>query len=210
MRKKHLAILLSKLSPHTKPKLRWEAYTLDSESAAEIAHIAGQMNDDIDGKSIIDLGCGTGILAISASLLGARFVVGVDIDGEAVKVAEENVDAVNAAVELIIGDIDCIVGHFDTTIMNPPFGSWRRGADVRFLEKALEISNVVYSLHKRGDFNREFLRRKVSSFAGVVDRIYEMEITIPRTFDFHQKERYVVEVDLYRILKVKSKNSSFI
>ncbi|MFQ6095933.1 MAG: METTL5 family protein [Candidatus Bathyarchaeia archaeon] len=203
MRKKHLAILLSKLSPHKRPKLRWEAYTLDAESAAEIAHIAGQLNDDIHGKSVIDLGCGTGVLAISASLLGARFVVGVDIDRDAVNVAEENVEAAGAEVEFVIGDIDCIVGHFDTTIMNPPFGSWRRGADVRFLEKAIEISDVVYSLHKRGDFNREFLRRKVSSFGGMVDRIYEMKITIPRTFDFHQKERYLVEVDLYRILKVK-------
>lgn len=176
---------------------------MDAESAAEIAHIAGQLNDDVHGKSVIDLGCGTGVLAISASLLGARFVVGVDIDRDAVNVAEENVEAAGAEVEFVIGDIDCIVGHFDTTIMNPPFGSWRRGADVRFLEKAIEISDVVYSLHKRGDFNREFLRRKVSSFGGMVDRIYEMKITIPRTFDFHQKERYLVEVDLYRILKVK-------
>jgi len=203
MRKKHLAIILSQLLPHPKPKLRWETYTLDAESAAEITYIAGCVNDDIRGKNVVDLGCGTGILAISAFLLGAGFVVGVDIDRDAIKVAEENAKAVNAEVEFVTGDINCIVGHFDTTIMNPPFGSWRRGADVKFLEKALEISDVVYSLHKRGDFNREFLRHKILSFGGTVDRIYEMKITIPRTFNFHQKKRYLVEVDLYRILKVK-------
>jgi len=203
MRKKHLAILLSQLSPHPKPKLHWEAYTLDAESAAEIAHIAGQVNDDICGKSAIDLGCGTGILAISASLLGASYVVGVDIDREAVKVAWENAEALSAMVEFAICDIDSIVGHFETTIMNPPFGSWRRGADVMFLEKAIEISDTTYSLHKRGDLNREFLRRKVSHLGGMVDRIYGLEISIPRTFDFHQRDRYPVEVDLYRILKVK-------
>ena len=204
MRKKHLAILLSQLSPHPKPKLRWETYTLDAESAADIAYIAGQINDDIRGKRVVDLGCGTGILAISTSLLGVGFVVGVDIDRDAVRVAEKNAEALNAEVNFVIGDIGCVKGPFDTAIMNPPFGSWRRGADVRFLEKALEISKVTYSLHKRADSNRSFLLRKISSFGGVVDRIYEMRIFIPRTFDFHRKARYSVEVDLYRILKVKS------
>ncbi len=203
MRKKHLTILLSQLSPHPKPKLHWEAYTLGAESAAEIAYIAGQVNDDIRGKRVIDLGCGTGILAISASLMGARSVVGVDIDRDAVKVAKENAEALNAMVQFAICDIGSIVGNFGTTIMNPPFGSWRRGADVMFLDKAIEISETIYSLHKRGDSNREFLRRKVSHLGGTVDRIYGLEITIPRTFDFHQRERYFVEVDLYRILKVK-------
>lgn len=203
MRRKHLAILLSQLSPHPKPKLHWEAYTLDAESAAEIAHITGQVNDDIRGKKVIDLGCGSGVLAISASLMGAKSVVGVDIDREAVKVAKKNAEALDAMIEFAVCDIDSIVGHFETTIMNPPFGSWKRGADVMFLEKAIEISDTTYSLHKRGDFNREFLRRKISHLGGMVDRIYELEITIPRTFDFHQRERYPIEVDLYRILKVK-------
>lgn len=203
MRRKHLAILLSQLSPHPKPKLHWEAYTLDAESAAEIAYIAGQANDDIRGKRVIDLGCGTGVLAISASLMGAKFVVGVDIDREAVKVAKKNAEGLDAMIEFAICDIDSVVGRFETTIMNPPFGSWKRGADVMFLEKAVEISDTTYSLHKRGDFNREFLRSKVSHLGGMVDRIYELDITIPRTFDFHQRERYPIEVDLYRILKVK-------
>jgi len=203
MRKKHLAILLSQLSPRPRPKLRWEGYTLDAESAAEVAHIAGQVNDDILGKRVIDLGCGTGILAISASLLGARSVVGVDIDRDAVKVARENAEALGAMVELVICDIRSIVGHLETTIMNPPFGSWRRGADVVFLEKAIEISETIYSLHKQGAANRAFLSSKVAELGGMVDRIYELEITIPRTFDFHQRDRYRIEADLYRILKVK-------
>jgi len=204
MRKKRLEILLSQLAPHPKPKLRWEAYMLDAESAAEIVYIAGQVNHDIRGKSVIDLGCGTGVLAISASLLGAGFVVGVDVDKDAVKVAKANAEKSEAEVEFVIGDLSCAVGHFDTVIMNPPFGSWRRGADVRFLKKALELSDVVYSLHKHSDLSREFLNRKILSFGGRVDKIYEVKVTIPRTFNFHRKEKYIVEADLYRTLKVKS------
>lgn len=43
-----------------------------------------------DGDSVIDLGCGTGILAIIAAKLGARRVSAVDIDEVAVRVAKEN------------------------------------------------------------------------------------------------------------------------
>jgi ribosomal protein L11 methyltransferase len=42
------------------------------------------------GKSVIDLGCGSGILAIGAVLLGAAPVTAVDIDPEAVRIAREN------------------------------------------------------------------------------------------------------------------------
>jgi len=199
-----LEIILSQLAPHPEPKLRWEAYTLDAGTAAEIAHIASRVNDDVCKKSVIDLGCGSGLLAISASLLGARFVVGVDIDKDAVRMARENAETTGARVEFVTGDLGCVAGHFDTTIMNPPFGSWRRGVDVMFLKKAFEISDVVYSLHKRGQSNREFLSRKIQSFGGKVDRIYEIRLSIPRTFNFHRKEKYSVEADLYRLHRVKS------
>lgn len=204
MRKKHLEIILSQLKPHPKPKLMWETYTLDPKSAAQLVYIAGTVNDDLHDRDVIDLGCGTGILSISASLSGAKSVVGVDIDKDAVRVAIENAQTAGAKVNFVIGDINCVSGHFDTVLMNPPFGSWRHGADVLFLKKALEISDVVYSLHKRSDSTRDFLKRKIRSLGGTVSQIYEMEITIPKMFDFHRKRRYTVDADLYRILKVKS------
>lgn len=49
-------------------------------------HLANNFSD----KKIIDAGCGSGILAISAKLLGFNNVLAFDIDPEAVKVAQEN------------------------------------------------------------------------------------------------------------------------
>lgn len=48
--------------------------------------------DNPEDKSVIDAGCGSGILAISAYLLGARKVFGFDRDPEAVKVSIENAE----------------------------------------------------------------------------------------------------------------------
>ena len=53
-------------------------------------YIAAYANNDIIGKTVLDLGCGTGRLALGASYLGAENVVGVDIDRLAIKTAVEN------------------------------------------------------------------------------------------------------------------------
>jgi len=201
MKKKRLSMLLSQLAPSPKPKLMWEGYTLDPEAAAEMAQVASWENDDIAQKTVVDLGCGSGVLAISAALTGAAWVVGVDIDREAVKTAQSNALKADAGVDLVIGDVRCVKGHFDTALMNPPFGTRKKGADVQFLEKALEIADVVYSLHKKGDSVRSFLRQKVPRIGGRVDQVREMEIVIQRTYSFHTKRRYTVKVDLYRILR---------
>jgi len=203
MKKKHLAILLSRLAPNPKPKLKWEGYTIDAESAAEIVYIAF-LHGDIKGKKVIDLGCGSGILGIAASLLGASQVLGIDIDESAIKTVLFNAEKVGVNIDLVIGDIECVIGSFDTTLMNPPFGTWRRGADVKFLKKALGISNVVYSLHKQSNSVRLFLEDKILKMGGRIDWLKGMRLTIGRTYPFHKKRKYPVAVDLYRITRSKT------
>lgn len=45
---------------------------------------------DLTGKTVVDFGCGSGILAIAALKLGAKRVVGVDIDPQAIQASREN------------------------------------------------------------------------------------------------------------------------
>jgi len=76
------------------------------------------------GMSVLDVGTGTGILAIAAAILGARPVIGVEIDPVAMKCACENL-ALNGqedAVELVIGTIaDLEHGPFDLISANVEF-----------------------------------------------------------------------------------------
>ncbi len=44
----------------------------------------------VEGRSVIDVGCGSGILSIAAALLGAKSVVGVDVEPESVEATKEN------------------------------------------------------------------------------------------------------------------------
>lgn len=47
---------------------------------------------ELSGKVVLDAGTGSGILAIAAALLGARHVIGFDIESQAVEAAEKNAD----------------------------------------------------------------------------------------------------------------------
>lgn len=52
--------------------------------------LAALVEHDLGGKSVLDVGCGSGILSIAADLLGAKLSLGLDIDPDAVRVSREN------------------------------------------------------------------------------------------------------------------------
>lgn len=73
-----------------------------------------------EGMSMLDVGCGSGILAICAKLLGSGRTVGVDIDDVAVRVAKENAELNGCKdIELLCGDLATdIIGTFDVICAN--------------------------------------------------------------------------------------------
>jgi putative methylase len=225
IRKLDLELFLSKIAPQPTPQAHLEQYTISPSIASDILYIAAYANDDIIGKTVLDLGCGAGRLAIGASYLGAKAVVGIDIDKLAIKTAVENALKIVRAgrVQWIMGEINSIVGRFDTVLQNPPFGVQTRGADRAFLEKALEVGDSVYSLHNHpvtdGHLIKQlkasngflevspspFLEKFVSKHNGIVKSVYAMLMTIPKMFDFHTKLKHDFVVDLYVIKKVNAK-----
>ena len=195
--KRQLEIQLGKLKILLSPQLRLEQYPVSAKVAAELLHMAGFEHHDLQGKTI-DLGTGTGRLAIGAATMGSKQVTGVDIDERSITLARENAIAAGVRVEWVVSDIKEVVGAYDTVIMNPPYGTRSSHADVQFLERAFELAPVSYSIHKSS--TREFLRRVIERKNWRTDAVRSMSLDIPHLFPFHQKKWEKVDVDLYRIM----------
>lgn len=75
---------------------------------------------ELDGCSVLDFGCGSGILAIAALLLGAERAVGTDIDPQALEASRDNASRNGIAAErfplYLPGDMPA--GTYDVVVAN--------------------------------------------------------------------------------------------
>ena len=200
--KSGLAILLSRLQGFQNPSKKSEQYVTDSETAAEVLWEA-KMQGDIERKKIVDLGTGTGVLALGAAALGASEVVGVDNDIDAIQAARQNLEAlerdveVNLPVRFSFDDITRFSETADTVMQNPPFGTSLRHADRKFLEKAIRIAPVVWSFHKLS--TRRFVERFAETNGYDVTRLLEFDLPLKRTMAHHRKRIHRIAVGCWRL-----------
>jgi ribosomal protein L11 methyltransferase len=69
------------------------------------------LNQNVKGLKVLDMGCGTGILAILASMKGATEVKAVDIDEWACINTQENCRTNNCSIDVSKGDISSVSGE---------------------------------------------------------------------------------------------------
>lgn len=197
LRQRELEIRLEAVPHPPRPSAALEQYRTPTRIAADMLYRALAWGDLAD-KRVLDLGCGTGMFAIGAMMLGAREAVGVDVDDSSVELARETATKMGVDATFEVRDINAVEGSFDTVVMNPPFGAQfgARHLDTLFVETALRVAKVAYSLHlaeNAAHFERLALRLNVGweSLATYV-------FPLPAQFKFHTKERHNVPVVLYR------------
>ncbi len=195
--KKELAIILEKLEGFRNPKIELEQYVTPPSLASEIVVTAKLMGDL---NFVVDLGCGTGILTIASALLDAK-AVGFDVDLEALKIAGKNAEKVGIQADFVLSRVeDITIKRRCTVIMNPPFGIQRRHADRPFLFKAMEIANVIYTIHSAG--SERFIKRACAERGFEITHLWRYKIPLKRTYSFHEKEFKWIAVEVYRLRRL--------
>lgn len=199
-KKVDLERVLASLDAVPRPREAIEQYATPPGIAADVGYIALAKGDLADGK-VLDLGCGNGILAIAAALLGAAPVLGIDVDPAAVEVARRNARAAGVDVSWRVADVGSVREAVRTVLMNPPFGSQRKHADLPFLDAAIALGQVVYTFHNAA--TERFIDRRIRSLGGRVTDRLDYAFPIPRMFAFHREDRRDVPVVLFRVVAAK-------
>jgi putative methylase len=201
--KTRLAQQLAVVAGFEDPRVDLEQYRTPPDLAAHLVHTA-DLQGDIEDRTVVDLGTGTGMLALAAVLRGPASVVGVDLDSGPLSTARENERRVAAAtdVEWTLGDATAVPLCPDeptTVVMNPPFGaqSGNEHADRGFLATAAEIADVSYSIHNAG--SADFIEAFAADEGGEVTHAFEAELDLPRQFEFHDADAKTVTVEVFRI-----------
>ena len=203
MSKRALEGKLAVVAGFTDPTAALEQYPTPPDIAAHVVHLA-DLRGDVAGRTVVDLGAGTGMFALGAALRGAARVVGVELDRDALDVARANERRVGARtpVHWIHGDATraplCLDGPV-TVLMNPPFGaqSGNEHADRRFLESVATFADVSYSLHNAG--SEEFVESFVADAGGEVTDAFRATFALDHQFDHHTAERRELDAEVYRI-----------
>ncbi len=198
MKKKELEILLQKVPLPNKPIPNLEQYMTPANIAADVIFTAHQFGD-IQNKTILDLGCGTGIFSVGTALTGAKKVMGIDADKDIITIAKEYAKKNNLEIEFMTMDVKNVQTKCNTVIMNPPFGAQKSNqkADRKFIEKGFEISQILYSIHLKKTI--PFLEKMISSLSGNITYRKDYAFPIRWTFEFHDKKVVYYDVTLLRI-----------
>ena len=199
MKQKELEIFLQKVASFDNPIPSLEQYQTPANIAAEMIFTAYYF-EDISNRIVVDLGCGTGILSIGAAIMGAKKVIGIDIDSRCIEIAKRFLEDYSFKISFMVSNIEDISLKSDTVIMNPPFGAQKGdiNADRIFLEKGIETASVIYSLHLTKTL--PFIRNMIKKMDRDIDFERKYRFPIRKTFFFHEKKVLYQDVSLIRIV----------
>ena len=200
--KRALATRLAAVEAFQSPRVELEQYQTPAELAATLVHTA-DLQGDIADRLILDLGCGTGMLALAATVFEPAAVVGLELDGAALETARRNERTLSLPqpVSWVRGDVTrsplCPQGPV-TVLMNPPFGAQtgNEHADRAFLDTAATVADVSYSVHNAG--SADFVEAFAKDTGGTVTHAFAAQLDLPRAFEFHHEDSRTIDVEVFR------------
>ena len=201
--KRSLATKLGVVTGFENPRAGLEQYPTPPDLAAHVVHLA-DLHGDIDGRTVLDLGTGTGMLGLAAALRGPARVFGVELDRAPLTtaVANERRVAASAPVHWVQGDATRLpldIPDAVTVVMNPPFGAQNdnQHADRGFLAAASRTATVSYSVHNAG--SQAFVESFAADNAGEVTHAFAADFAIDAQFDHHTDDSRDIDAEVYRI-----------
>jgi putative methylase len=198
-RRSELVRAIEAVPPFAAGRPELEQVATPAEAAAELLATALERGDLAD-RTVIDLGAGTGRLAIGAALWGARSVRAIELDRRAAAVGRSASAAAGVEVEWVVADVAVAVGTADTVVMNPPFGAQRRGADRPFWAAAQRLAASAVYAFALAD-SRTFIAERAVERPAYVDATRPVAWELGRLFPHHRKDRVPIAVDLWVIRK---------
>ena len=209
MSKRALERRLAAVTDFEEPRADLEQYATPADLAAHLVHLA-HVHGDVAGRTVVDLGTGTGVLALGAATRNPARVVALDADPAALGAARDNERRVDpaVAVEWLQGDATrsplCLDDlHLPergvTVLMNPPFGAQRGNehADRAFLDATASLADVSYSIHN--EESQGFVEAFADDRGGEVTHAFRAELPLERQFSFQQAERRVLDAEVFRV-----------
>jgi len=201
--KRSLATKLGVVTGFENPRAGLEQYPTPPDLAAHVVHLA-DLHGDIDGRTVLDLGTGTGMLGLAAALRGPARVFGVELDRAPLTtaVANERRVAASAPVHWVQGDATRLpldIPDAVTVVMNPPFGAQNdnQHADRGFLAAASRTATVSYSVHNAG--SQAFVESFAADNGGEVTHAFAADFAIDAQFDHHTDDSRDIDAEVYRI-----------
>ena len=198
-----MAIELSKLKPHPLNSVELEQYATEGDLAAFWLLAIDQL-DNLENKTVVDLGSGNGILGLGTVFLGAKRVLLVEADEDACLISKQNSEKINQQFSAQIETIHASIGsqelevpkQTDIVVMNPPWGFQTEKADRALLELAFSLdATAIYVLHSS---KAKHVTAMAKDFGYEGEIVFETDFRLPPMYSHHSKKKSTTDARCWR------------
>jgi putative methylase len=183
-----------------------EQYATEGDLAAFWILAIDQL-DNLENKTVVDLGAGNGILGLGTAYLGASKVTLVEADEEACVVLKQNSQRIIEEFETQIITIHALIGsqlvelsgQTDIVVMNPPWGFQTEKADRPLLELAFSLdATAIYVLHSA---KAKHIEAMAKDFGYEGEIVFETNFRLPPMYSHHSKKKSTTDARCWRFHK---------